>query len=117
MRIAPSSYYEHAARPASQRPQPRRDAVLLEQVRRVHGGNNRGTYGAPKVWLQLNREGIPVARCTVERLMRQDGLVGVTRHKSRRTTIGGPAAERAANLVQRRFCAYAPDRLWVADIT
>jgi putative transposase len=94
-----------------------RDAALLEQIRRVHAENNDGTYGARKVWLQLNREGTPVARCTVERLMRADGLVGVRRGTSKRTTIADPAAQRAADLVQRHFAALAPDRLWVADIT
>ena len=68
LRIAPSTYYyEHAARPTDERPAARRDAALLEQIRRVHTENNHGTYGARKVWLQLNREGVTVARCTVER--------------------------------------------------
>ena len=58
MRIAPSTYYEHAARPAADRPHALRDAQLLEQIRRVHAEANDGTYGARKVWLQLNREGI-----------------------------------------------------------
>jgi len=117
MRIAPSTYYEHAARPAADRPHAKRDAALLVQIRRVHQENNAGTYGARKVWLQLNREGIPVARCAVERLMRADGLVGIRRGKSKRTTIADPAAQRAADLVQRHFAALVPDRLWVADIT
>ena len=59
MRIAPSTYYEHAARPVTRRPHVVRHAELLEQIRRVHKDNNDGTYGARKVWLQLNREGIP----------------------------------------------------------
>jgi putative transposase len=117
MRIAPSTYYEHAARPAAQRPHAQRDAWLLGEIRRVHQENNEGTYGARKVWLALNREGIPAARCAVERLMRQDGLVGVRRGKTKRTTVADPAAQRPADLVQRRFAALAPDRLWVADIT
>lgn len=117
LRIAPSTYYEHAARPVDERPAARRDAALLEQIRRVHSENNHGTYGARKVWLQLNREGVPVARCTVERLMRSAGLVGVRRGKTRRTTVADPAAARPADLVQRRFAAQVPDRLWVADIT
>ena len=117
LRIAPSTYYEHAARPVQQRPAGRRDAALLEQIRRVHSENNHGTYGARKVWLQLNREGITVARCTVERLMRGAGLVGVRRGKTKRTTIADPAAQRAADLVQRRFAALVPDRWWGADIT
>jgi putative transposase len=68
------------------------------------------------VWLQLNREGHPVARCTVERLMRADGLRGAARGTVKRTTIADPAAERAKDLVQCRFAPAAPDRLWVADI-
>ncbi len=68
-------------------------------------------------WLQLNREGIAVARCTVERLMRRLGLRGVVRGKVKRTTIADPAAVRAADLVQRRFAPAGPNRLWVADMT
>jgi putative transposase len=117
MRIAPSTYYEHAARPVAHRPHVVRDAELLEQIRRVHKDNNDGTYGARKVWLQLNREGFPVARCAVERLMRQAGLVGVHKGKSRRTTVPDPAGQRAGDLVGRQFAVLAPDRLWVADIT
>ena len=69
------------------------------------------------MWLALNREGIPVARCTVERLMRADGLAGAVRGKVKKTTIPDPAAERARDLVGRNFAPNAPDRLWVADIT
>src|SRR3954468_21101254 len=76
-----------------------------------------GVYGARKVWLQLNREGIPVARCTVERLMALMGLVGVRRGVVKRTTIADPEAERARDLALRNFRPLAPDRLWVADIT
>jgi putative transposase len=78
---------------------------------------NFGVYGARKVWLQLNREGHRVARWTVERLMRELGLRGVSRGRDKRTTIPDPAAERPADLVQRRFAPTAPNRLWVADIT
>ena len=78
---------------------------------------NFGVYGAPKVWAQLNREGHSVARCTVERLMRDLGLRGVMRGKPRRTTVADTAAERPRDLVERRFSAPAPNRLWVADIT
>ena len=74
-------------------------------------------YGARKVWRQLNREGITVARCTTERLMRQMGLHGAVRGKTRRTTIRDDSAIRPADLVARRFTAVAPNRLWVADIT
>ncbi len=74
-------------------------------------------YGARKVWLQLNRERIRVARCTVERLMRELGLRGAVRGRVARTTIADPGAARPADLVQRRFAPAAPNRLWVADIT
>ncbi|WP_206750899.1 IS3 family transposase [Cryobacterium glucosi] len=66
--------------------------------------------------MQLRRDGHPVARCTVERLMRREGLRGVRRSKSPRTTIPGPLAERPEDLVKRHFTAPAPDCLWVADI-
>jgi putative transposase len=65
----------------------------------------------------LNREGIAVARCTVERLMAELALTGAVRGKVKRTTIAAPAASRPADLVQRRFAASAPNRLWVADLT
>lgn len=113
-RIAPSTYYEHAHRRAI--PGEYRDAVLLDEIRRVLA-SNYGVYGARKVWLALNREGIVVARCTVERLMRQEGLVGAVRGKVRRTTIADPAGQRPDDLVRRRFEPLAPDRLWVADFT
>ena len=74
-------------------------------------------YGARKVWLVLNREGIAVARCTVERLMTELGLTGAVRGKVKRTTIADPAAARPADLVQRRFAPPAPNRLWAADLT
>jgi putative transposase len=74
-------------------------------------------YGARKVWLALNREGLCVARCTVERLMGELGLSGAVRGKARRTTIADPTAPRPADLVQRQFAPPAPNRLWVADLT
>jgi putative transposase len=79
--------------------------------------DNYGVYGARKVWLQLNREGTAVARCTVERLMRELGLAGARRGKRVRTTIPAAAAARPADLVRRQFSPAAPDRLWVADFT
>jgi putative transposase len=111
--IAPSTYY--AVRTAVPSRAQRRDAELGEQIMRVHG-ENYGVYGARKVWAQLNREGITVARCTVERLMRARGLVGARRGRRVRTTIGGDGP-RAADLVGRRFTRPAPDQLWVADFT
>jgi putative transposase len=112
--IAPSTYYDAASRGPSARA--RRDEQLKAAITRVHQ-DNYGVYGARKVWLALNREGIAVARCTVERLMRELGLAGAHRGKRRRTTIADPAAARPADLVQRRFSPAAPDRLWVADFT
>lgn len=91
VKIAPSTYYDTIAR----RPGGReiRDEDLKPQIRRVHE-QNFGVYGARKVWLQLNREQIPVARCTLERLMTGMGLVGARRGVVKRTTIADPAAER-----------------------
>jgi putative transposase len=110
--IAPSTYYDAVRRPPSART--RRDEQLRAAIMRVHA-DNYGVCGARKVWLALNREGVPVARCTVERLMRELGLAGARRGKRRRTTVPDPAAARPADLVQRQFHRPAPDRLWVAD--
>ena len=75
-------------------------------------------YGAPKIWAQLNREGIVVASCTLERLMRDSGLQGAVRGKPKRTTIpADDAAGRPADLVDRQFRVSEPNRLWVADLT
>lgn len=114
VQIAPSTYYEHVDRQACRREV--RDQALKPQIKRIHAANY-GVYGARKVWLALNREGIEVARCTVERLMAELGLTGAVRGKSRRTTIADPTAPRPADLVQRRFAPPAPNRLWVADLT
>jgi putative transposase len=78
---------------------------------------NYRVYGPRKVWRQLNREEIPVARCTVERLMRQMGLAGRVRGRRRRTTIPGDVGARPADLVDRQFRAVRPNQLWIADIT
>ena len=78
---------------------------------------NYGVYGARKVWLALNREGIAVARCTVERLMRELGLTGARRGRRDRTTVADAAAARPADLVERNFNPPAPNRTWVADFT
>ena len=114
MPIAPSTYYDHINRQPSR--QQVRDETLKAQITRVHAANY-GVYGARKVWLALNREGITVARCTVERLMAELGLTGALRGKTKRTTIADPTAPRPADLVQRRFAPPAPNRLWVADLT
>jgi putative transposase len=115
LQIAPATYYAATRRPASVRA--RRDAELKTAIERVWTEHRR-VYGADKVWAQLKREGIAVARCTVERLMRELGLRGVVRgKKSVRTTLGDAAAERPTDLVARQFQAPAPNRLWVADLT
>jgi putative transposase len=112
--IAPSTYYAASRRPASARAV--RDAKLKVEIRRVHE-DNFGVYGARKVWRQLRREGIAVARCTVERLMGELGLQGVRRGKPHRTTTPDLAAARPADLVERDFSATRPNQLWVADLT
>jgi putative transposase len=114
LQIAPSTYYARRTRPASARAA--RDAVLQEQIATIFR-DNYGVYGADKIWAALRREGVAVARCTVERLMRDLGLRGAVRGRTRRTTIGDTAAVRPADLVDRRFVATAPNRLWVADLT
>src|SRR3954468_18751483 len=115
--IAPSTYHAHVAQradPAKASPRARQDLVLMAQIRRVHAANF-GVYGARKVWRQLAREGIAVARCTVERLMRQMGLRGAVRGKETRTTIADKAALCLADKVNRQFQAPHPNVLWVAN--
>jgi len=114
VQIAPSTYYEHLDREPTRREV--RDDELKAHINRVHRANY-GVYGARKVWLALNREGVEVARCTVERLMSDLGLRGAVRGKATTTTIADPGAARPADLVGRRFGPVAPNRLWVADLT
>jgi len=117
--IAPSTYYEHKARQADPWRLPeraRRDAVLCEEIKRVWHESRR-LYGARKIWRQLGREGIEVARCTVERLMRQLGLAGAVRGCKQQTTLPDEAAARPADLVKRDFTASQPNQLWVADLS
>ena len=115
LQVAPSSYYAAIRRPPSARR--RRDEGLKEEIRRVWD-EHRQVYGAAKVWAQLKREAIPVARCTVERLMRQLGLRGVVRGKTHgRTTVTDEASPQPLDLVARQFRAPTPNRLWVADLT
>ena len=114
LEVAPSTYYSALSRPPSKREV--RDDELKGHIARVFE-DNYGVYGARKVWRQLNREGVPVARCTVERLMRQMGLAGRVRGRRRRTTIPATGSDRPADLVERAFWATAPNQLWVADIT
>ena len=117
--IAPSTYYEQKARerdPTRLPPRARRDIELSEEIQRVWDKNSR-VYGAEKVWKQLNREQIAVARCTVERLMRILDLHGVVRGRSCRTTVSDEAAQRPVDRVNRQFTATRPNQLWVADFT
>ena len=114
-KIAPNTYWVARKRPPSRRAC--RDAELVVEIRRVYA-ENLFVYGADKVWAQLNRENIRVARCTVERLMRAEGLSGARRGKAFTvTTCTDDRLERPADLVERRFRASAPNRLWVADLT
>ncbi len=115
LQFAPATYYARRSRPPSARSV--RDEVLKVEVARVHA-ENLDVYGADKAWTQLNREGIPVARCTVERLMRDLGLRGVRRGRTYKvTTTSDDNQHRPADLVKRQFVATGPNRLWVADLT
>jgi putative transposase len=117
--IAPSTYYELKARerdPERVPPRQRRDALLCDEIRRVWR-ENFCVYGARKTWRQLNREQIPVARCTIERLMGKIGLCGAIRGKAFKTTIPDEKTQRPADLVERQFTAERPNQLWVADFT
>ena len=114
-KIAPNTYWVAKKRPPSKRAV--RDAELRVEIQRVYD-ENLFVYGADKIWTQLNNEGIRVARCTVERLMRQMGLVGNRRGRTWTTTTDSDHPfPRPADLVDRDFAAPAPNRLWVADIT
>ncbi|MGX1025347.1 transposase InsO family protein [Streptomyces ambofaciens] len=93
-----------------------RDEELKELIQEVYQSNYR-VYGARKVWRELNRQGHAVARCTIERLMREIGIVGAVRGKKVITTLPDPAAARAPDRVDRDFVAPAPNRTWVADFT
>lgn len=114
-----STYY--AAKKRENDPSRRavRDQELLVDIRRVWEGKGRQLYGAEKVWKELRREGVEVARCTVERLMREHGMAGVTAKRRRpRTTISAPDGQgRPTDLVDRDFRAPAPNQLWVTDLT
>ncbi len=112
--IAPSTYYAAKTRPPSARAV--RDEDLKVHIARVHE-QNLGVYGADKVWAQLNRDGVRVARCTVERLMRQAGLQGVRRGRQFVTTTPDGSAERPPDRVNRDFTAATPNRLWIVDFT
>jgi putative transposase len=118
--IAPATYYAHKARarePDKRSARAKQDEVLRADIRRVYD-ENFAVYGAEKVWRQLLREGVAVARCTVERLMREMGLRGVVRGRAYRvTTVADESATRPPDLVERNFRATRPNELWVADLT
>ena len=119
MQIAPSGYRRHAARkrnPDLRCARARRDETLILDIQRVWK-ENMSVYGADKVWKQMNRENIPVARCTVERLMKRLGLEGVRRGRKLRTTIPDPAIPCPLDHVNRKFRADRPNQLWVSDFT
>ena len=111
-KVSSSTYYEARNRPSSKRSV--RDEELTAEITRVHE-SNYSVYGARKVWRQLARENITVARCTVERLIGDLGGEGARRGKKKRTTVADPQAHRADDLVERSFNPVAPNVLWVAD--
>jgi putative transposase len=119
--IAPRTYWARRSRPPSRRAL--RDAALTEILAGIYEPDERGRrkpeslYGSLKMWEHLNRQGIEVARCTVERLMRVSGWRGVTRARTVRTTVPDPAHSRAPDLVKRNFTASRPGQLHVADFT
>ena len=119
LQIAPSGYWRHAARtrtPALRCARSLRDDELIPQIQRVWHANMQ-VYGADKVWRQMNREGMAVARCTVERLMKRLGLQGARRGKVVRTTVPDYAAPCPLDRVNRQFKAARPNQLWVSDFT
>ena len=116
--IAPGTYYAHAAvarDPERASDRAKQDARDFKEIERVYK-KSKGRYGARKIWYQLRREKKDIARCTVERLMREHGLQGVTRGK-KRTTIPDPAQACPDDKVNREFTATAPNQLWVSDFT
>jgi len=119
LQVAPSAYRRHAARrrnPDLRSARAKRDEQLVWQIERVWQANLQ-VYGADKVWKQLNREGVSVARCSVERLMRRQGLQGARRGKTVRTTVSDRSACCPLDRVNRQFKADRPNQLWVSDFT
>ena len=113
-----STYYAAKNRKDAPSDRELRDEELVPLIREVWEGRGKRLYGARKVWKQLRREGVDVARCTVERLMRAEGMMGVVARRRRpRTTIPGDESQRPRDLVERDFRAPAPNQLWVTDIT
>jgi putative transposase len=114
LQFAPSTYYDNKTRPPSRRSVT--DAELKKEISRVYEDNFE-VYGAEKIWWQLHREGICCGRDRVARLMRELGIFGATRQKTKRTTVPGRKDQLPADLVNRNFKASAPNRLWVNDVT
>ena len=114
LEVSVSAYRARRTRPPSDRAL--RDVWLVAQIRRVQAESG-GVYGQLKVWDELNETGIAVARCTVERLMRTHGIVGVGPAKTTKTTLPGEKPVAAPDLVKRNFTATRPDQLWLADFT
>ena len=119
LEISPSTYYAAKKREENPSARDERDEELKKAITQAREKKGRNLYGSKKMWRELNRDGIEVARCTVERLMREMGLEGLRARKKRpRTTVPGPAGqERPSDLLERDFTAPAPNRRWVADIT
>jgi transposase InsO family protein len=119
LQVAPSAYRRHAVRqrnPDLRSDRAKRDEALMPEIERVWQANLR-VYGADKVWKQMNREAIPVARCTVERLMSRMGLQGARRGKTVRTTVPERSVPCPLDRVKRQFSADRPNQLWVSDFT
>ena len=121
VQIAPRTYWAHRSRPPSRRAL--WDTTITEVLTGIYEPDRRGRrppeslYGSLKMWAYLQRQGIPVAKCTVERLMRGNGWRGASRARTARTTMPRPGDQRAPDLVNRHFTAAAPDLLHVADFT
>jgi transposase InsO family protein len=118
--IAPSTYFHHKRRardPVRRSVRAVSDEVLRAIIRQIWDENHR-VYGPRKVWKQMGREGLRVARCRVRRLMRELGLVGASRGRAWTTTTQSqPESPRPSDLVDRHFVATRPNQLWVADFT
>ena len=117
--IAPSTYYrakDLESYPEKRSLRSQHDDYYLSEIKRIWK-NSKCRYGARKVWQQMKADGLKVARCTVERLMKQYGMQGVWRGKSKITTNSCDDQKRADDLVNRNFSAYCPNQLWVADFT
>ena len=117
--IAPSTYYDHESKrvdPARRSKRAKRDETLVAEIKRLHA-ENFSVYGVRKVWRQLQRENVDVARCTVARLMRRVGLAGAIRGKPIKTTMSDKGAPCPLDHVNRKFHAPRPNMLWLSDFT